>query len=246
MSVVHLSPAQAEIVKALADNPAIRIMWAGSNAAWHGPQSWKLKEQLGSIRSPTARALKSKGMIVLDPDGRWEREYMLSKDGHETAASLGPEDIERPGPTYALTAEDVARALHHAFPAPSWWTMNELAVGKWGKRYIDFFALRLIRGESYDRSNYLTTWAIEIKVSHSDFLSELADPEKRAPAMELADCFAFAAPIGMLDPAEIPEGLGLLEVDNRLKVQTTTKPSITRKAPPDWQLVAAMARASLR
>lgn len=238
------SPAQARTLKALADNPAVRITWTGSNADWTGPQSWKVREQLGTLRSPTVRVLAQSGWIEVDPDDRWETDYRLSDTGREAIADLGAEDMRSPTPE--ISAEDVRRALRSHFDPQEWWLIEEVAIGEWGRRYIDALALRLIRGRSYDQTSYTAVWAIEIKVSRPDFLKEIKDPTKRRPAEALANVFVFAAPLGMIDPDELPDGCGLLEIDNRGKVQVTARGEWTRKDPPDWRLVAAMARADRR
>lgn len=53
--------------------------------------------------------------------------------------------------------------------------------------------------------------AIEIKVTRADFLRE-TDAKRRA-WRELSGRFVYAAPKGLLDPAEIPGGCGLWEFD---------------------------------
>lgn len=50
----------------------------------------------------------------------------------------------------------------------------------------------------------------EVKRSMSDFLSELKKPEKLMASRELAEASWFVTPAGMLDPAVVPEGFGLM------------------------------------
>jgi hypothetical protein len=57
--------------------------------------------------------------------------------------------------------------------------------------------------------------AIEIKVSRSDFLSDVRNPEKQAPWRALAHRHAYAAPAGMIDEAELPPGSGLISVSRQ-------------------------------
>lgn len=54
--------------------------------------------------------------------------------------------------------------------------------------------------------------AYEVKVSRSDFLSEIKKPSKRRPAMRYSNQFFFAAPAGLVKPTEIPYDCGLIEV----------------------------------
>ena len=66
--------------------------------------------------------------------------------------------------------------------------------------------------------------AFEVKVSRSDFLSDLAKPDKHTPALALCHDFYWIAPKGMISPDEIPAGMGLMEVDpkgrTRIKVKS--------------------------
>lgn len=50
----------------------------------------------------------------------------------------------------------------------------------------------------------------EVKVSRADFLCDIAKPEKRGAYAEMAEAVYYVAPEGMIDPSEIPHGLGLL------------------------------------
>ena len=50
----------------------------------------------------------------------------------------------------------------------------------------------------------------EVKVSRSDFLGDLAKPEKREAYAKMAEAVYYVAPDGMIDPKELPQGFGLL------------------------------------
>lgn len=52
--------------------------------------------------------------------------------------------------------------------------------------------------------------AFEVKTSRADYRNET--PEKRAPAEASAHLCAYATPAGLIDPAELPPGWGLVEV----------------------------------
>lgn len=54
--------------------------------------------------------------------------------------------------------------------------------------------------------------AVEIKVSRGDFLNDVRNPAKQQPWRELAHRHAYAVPAGMVAPAEVPSGSGLLVV----------------------------------
>lgn len=50
----------------------------------------------------------------------------------------------------------------------------------------------------------------EIKVSRSDFLSDIKRPEKRASYEQYAEAFYFVCPSGLIGTTEIPDGSGLV------------------------------------
>lgn len=51
----------------------------------------------------------------------------------------------------------------------------------------------------------------EVKVSRSDWMRELKDPAKSEAAWEIGDRFWICATAGIVDPAELPHGWGLIE-----------------------------------
>ncbi|MBE0533692.1 MAG: hypothetical protein IH626_22950 [Rhodospirillales bacterium] len=52
---------------------------------------------------------------------------------------------------------------------------------------------------------------IEVKISRSDWLRELRTPEKRRVALRICNKFYIAAPVGVVKPEELPDGIGLIE-----------------------------------
>lgn len=56
---------------------------------------------------------------------------------------------------------------------------------------------------------------IEIKVSRSDWKKELMSPDKSAPIQAYCDYWYIAAPKGLIDPTELPETWGLIEVSSK-------------------------------
>ncbi len=85
-----------------------------------------------------------------------------------------------------------------------------------------FFELRngtgFSRSDRYLDAMAMDTWpsggllrvAYEIKISRSDFLRELAKPEKRAWGVEVSNQFWFVCAPDVAKPEEIPDGCGLL------------------------------------
>lgn len=60
-------------------------------------------------------------------------------------------------------------------------------------------------------SKGLLIHAFEIKVTRSDWLRELKQPEKGAAALEVADTMSVVAPAGIVLKEELPEGWGWYE-----------------------------------
>lgn len=96
-------------------------------------------------------------------------------------------------------------------------------------------------------SKGLTIEIFEVKVTRSDWLRELKDPDKSGAAMKLSDYFTVVAPAGIVKQDELPESWGLLEVNAsgtalRSKVRPTklTPPSRFFTAVPRGFVVAML------
>lgn len=72
-------------------------------------------------------------------------------------------------------------------------------------------------------SKGLTIEIFEVKVSRSDWLRELKDPDKAGAALKLADYFSVVATAGIVKREELPEGWGLLEAGFE-KLRRSVKP----------------------
>lgn len=55
----------------------------------------------------------------------------------------------------------------------------------------------------------------EVKVSRSDFLRDAQKPSRACPGVGMGDWRIYVTPAGLLTPAEIPDGWGLLEAHGR-------------------------------
>jgi len=51
----------------------------------------------------------------------------------------------------------------------------------------------------------------EVKVSRSDFLADLSNPNKRGGYLKIAARLVYVAPAGVIDPSELPDECGLME-----------------------------------
>lgn len=112
----------------------------------------------------------------------------------------------------------------------SYWSTNE--------RRIDVLLVRnWAAGNGHERI------AIEIKVDRADYRRET--PQKRAPAEHAAHRCYYAAPAGLIDPDTLPEGWGLIEVDDRPDTEHYRVVRRAARRTPDADLdylVAALAR----
>jgi hypothetical protein len=257
---VKPTPAQARILRALDENLGLFIRWSGKGgkAYWTGMGAREVRAQIGNPTSKTMGRLESEDWIEeQDPDvlGSLYRErlWRLSTAGFGALALLQNDDFMSPAPEFR--ASEIIRILRtQVFPEPYWLFVTELSVQHWSPRRLDGFALRVApsvsAGPGYQAGiaphTALTSWALEVKVSRSDFLAELAHPRKRDPALAIAHRFAFVTPAGLVKREEIPEGLGLIEVNSGRRAELRVRPSLMVPDPPDWRLVASLARAMMR
>ena len=154
-----------------------------------------------------------------------------------------------PKPKIGMNANEIAFALYKMFPAPDWLALEEFFIPGFN-RYIDFWALRISTietiGRKYDyKAKYLSIHAIEIKVTIADFKSEMKQPSKRMPAIAFSNYFSFATPRGLIDPAELPKGAGLIEFRGS-KGKFVKEPQHTHVESPGWDTVAALGRSMLK
>jgi len=83
----------------------------------------------------------------------------------------------------------------------------------------------------------------EVKVTRSDFLSEIRKPQKRKLGMFLSNLFFFVTPAGLVKPEEVPPACGLLTVNLEKKTcNTVLKPVFRSTGPPPTYFLAAVAR----
>ena len=256
------SPAQARYLMALHTCTALRIMWTdektyrSQGACWIGVGAHETKLKLGNPRVGILRVLKRNGWIEIDGEaGEWSIHWKISEEGRAVLAGVDAEYLITK-PKIEMPAGQILASVRRTwFPSPAWLWVEELTVSK-STRRVDAFALRLIgRGRENWlfhpvnglNEKYLTTWAIEVKATRVDFLDELKNPQKRVPGMVMVNRFAFAAPTGMIDvDKELPEDCGLFNVDGPKVCRLVKMPEWSTGTPPDWWLVAGIARALLR
>lgn len=114
--------------------------------------------------------------------------------------------------------------------------------GKWHKarrtsieQRIDAFAMSCFPSDSFRKI------AFEIKVSRADFLREIADPIKRAGALELSNMFYFVTPPALVKASELPEECGLIELRGDL-LRIIKRAPDRKCAEPSWSFIASFIR----
>jgi hypothetical protein len=100
---------------------------------------------------------------------------------------------------------------------------------------IDAFAMSCYAADIYIKI------AFEVKVSRGDFLREIAEPVKRAGAMQLSNQFYFITPPKLVKVHEIPDDCGLMEAHNAL-IRVVKRAPRRECAPPDWSFIASFMR----
>ena len=248
------TPAQARILRALDENLGLFVGFARSKGWWSGNNQSNIRRELGNPRASTMRRMKLEEWIEpVDADTKfWSWHYTISEDGRQAISGFSYDDFIPPAPK--MTSREVLEILEKdVFPAPWWMFVRELGLGDWRfRRRVDAFALRVAVGvipegvKGIGGNRLFTSWALEIKVTHEDFLRELSDPRKRIPAMDISHRFAFVAPAGIIQKDEIPEGCGLIEIDGSGKVFIKVHAAYAPPKQPDWRLVASIARAMMK
>ncbi|WP_407310969.1 hypothetical protein [Desulfosporosinus sp. SB140] len=145
----------------------------------------------------------------------------------------------------ALNAKIILKALRERHPEKEWAFFEELRAGT-GYRNVekginpeqrfDAWAINLYPSKKFLRIVY------EIKVSRSDFLHELKNPEKRSQALQMSNCFYFVTPAGLIKPEELPPEVGLIEVKNENESRVKVQAPFREDTEPTWQFLASIAR----
>ena len=143
-----------------------------------------------------------------------------------------------------MNSSEVIERLNEKYPPPQWAFFAELRVGtgyknrKEGKnpeQRMDAWAINCYPSKQF------ATIAFEVKVSRSDYLHEIANPDKRQQAIQLSNEFYFVVPSGLVYAEEVPDECGLMVVDDK-GIKVIKKPTINPDPLLDWQFVASIAR----
>lgn len=125
-----------------------------------------------------------------------------------------------------VTAADIRSALKLRYPTQSHALLFEVApgTGAGATRFADAVAVGLWPSHGHNIEG------VEIKVSRSDFLHEMKQPEKSQPVFQFCDRWWLACPKGMVAPEELPPTWGLLELVGDTLRQKVKAPKLTPTA----------------
>ena len=143
------------------------------------------------------------------------------------------------------TSDKVVELLAAKFPAPEFMFVTEFGFSddeNGGSRFADGVSYCNVPSWGHKVEGY------EVKVSRSDWLSELKDPTKAEATIRNVDRFWVVAPKGVVkDEAEVPEKWGwMVAYQNRLVVKKQAPPLREGNLPWTDDRVARFFRKSLR
>ena len=152
-----------------------------------------------------------------------------------------------PKPKFGLTTAEVTYAARKLFNPSEWWMICEELFIEGFDRYVDIWAMCVEGSHQPWTKNkvgikYRAIHAIEVKASRADFVSELKKPNKRMGAIAFSNYYSFAAPRGIIELEEVPEGIGYIEIQGSKPV-IIQRPKYDHVEQPGWDLIAAIGRA---
>jgi hypothetical protein len=166
---------------------------------------------------------------------------MQEADKPEETASLLIETPKEEAKLVAnVSAAQIVKILGEAHDPKQWAFFDELRIGtgygKDAEQRFDAWAIH------YFPSKRNVSRCYEIKISRSDFKSEIRKPLKRRPGLRLANEFYFVTPENLLDPAEIPPECGLMEVNSKGNLKIKLQAPFRDIMPPTWLFMSAICR----
>lgn len=143
-------------------------------------------------------------------------------------------------PVPKLHAGQCVKALRERYAPPEWAFFEQVANGTGyadrERRWADAVAIGIWP------SRGLLIHGFEIKVSRSDWKSELAKPDKSEAIQQFCDHWWVVAPRGLIDPAEMPPTWGLVEVNEKGKPNTRVNAPKLDATTPSKLFMAAIFR----
>lgn len=137
-----------------------------------------------------------------------------------------------------MTSADVRTALRTRFTSPEWALFFEVGDGTGAnqRRWADAVAMNLWP------SRGLALHGFEIKVSRSDWRSELKNPAKAEPVSQYCDYWWIVAPAGIVPKEELPDTWGLFEVVQTGKLKQVVSAPRREAKPAGRPFMAALLR----
>jgi hypothetical protein len=137
-------------------------------------------------------------------------------------------------------AKDIISALEAYHTPDNWAFFEELRIGtgygKDSEQRFDGWAI------NYHPSKRNVVRCYEVKISRSDYFSEIKNPKKRRAGLRLSNEFYFITPRHMLRIEEVPPECGLMEVDSDLSIKTIIAAPYRDTIPPTWLFIASICR----
>lgn len=139
----------------------------------------------------------------------------------------------------AITTAEVKALLRSRFCQPEWAVFFEVgdSTGSGQRRWADAVAMNMYP------SRGLEVHGFEIKVSRSDWLRELKNPEKSAPVQRFCDRWWIVCPKDIIHPGELPPTWGHYDVTQSGLRQVIAAPKL-EPTPVDRNFTAALLRRS--
>lgn len=140
-----------------------------------------------------------------------------------------------------MTSGKLVSAIRTRYPEPEWFVAEQVAdsTGALARRFADAVAVSIWPSRGY------TIHGHEVKISRSDFLSEMKNPEKADAVMQHCDFWWLVVPAKLVDPSEIPATWGLLELTGS-GLRATKKAPLLRPLGAGKAMAAGFAAALLR
>lgn len=139
-----------------------------------------------------------------------------------------------------VDANEISGLLAKKYAPPSWAYLPQVRNGtgyeRSTTRYADGIAMSLWPSRGMEIEGF------EIKVSRSDWIHELRNPEKAEYFVKLCDHWWIVAPEGIVVPGELPATWGLMVVKGKRLYVKTAAPKL-EAAPLDRIQLAAILRA---
>ncbi len=136
-----------------------------------------------------------------------------------------------------ITSADIRAALMLRYPRQSHALVFEVAPETGGgTRYADAVAVGLWKSHGHKIEGF------EIKVSRADFRNELKQPEKSQPVFRYCNFWWLVTPKGLVQPVELPENWGLLELQDSGALRERVKPGKLNPDPVSVGFFASLMR----